>query len=49
MAPGLDELLDFLLSEIALLGVQGMHDSLRALFPFEITSATVCVAQALAF
>lgn len=31
MATGFDELLDFLLSEIALLGVQGMHDSLRVL------------------
>jgi len=31
MATGFDELLDFLLSEIALLGVQGMHDSLREL------------------
>lgn len=30
MATGLDELLEFLLSEIALLGVQGMHDSLHA-------------------
>lgn len=27
MARGVDELVDFLLSEIALCGVQGMHDS----------------------
>lgn len=36
MAAGLDELLDFLLSEIALLGVQGMHDSLNALSPLKL-------------
>ena len=29
MATGYDKLLEFLLSEIALLGVQGMHDSLH--------------------
>jgi hypothetical protein len=29
MATGFDNLLEFLLSEIALRGVQGMHDSLR--------------------
>lgn len=31
MAKGYDKLLDFLLSEIALRGIQGMHDSLRVL------------------
>jgi len=31
MAKGCDKLLDFLLSEIALRGIQGMHDSLRVL------------------
>ena len=29
MASGFDKLLEFLLSEIALRGIQGMHDSLR--------------------
>jgi hypothetical protein len=29
MATGYDKLLEFLLSEIALRGVQGMHDSLH--------------------
>jgi hypothetical protein len=34
MAAGFDELLDYLLSEIALCGVQGMPDSLRRFFFF---------------